>query len=113
MITSREHVPIGRRSGALGSERGLIINNRLSEDEPVAALAAQVLDGMKLTFDSGFCCICSRRLWPLSTFIATRHFGSYRSNSGHWEALKPEAVAIDRCCLKSRSFDWRYAVGWF
>jgi hypothetical protein len=22
-------------------------------------------------------------------------------------------AVTDRCCLKSRSFDWRYAVGWF
>jgi hypothetical protein len=32
------------------------------------------------------------------------------------KALDPEwpiREAIERCCLKSRSFDWRYAVGWF
>jgi hypothetical protein len=27
--------------------------------------------------------------WPLSTFVATRHFGSYRSNSGRAADIEP------------------------
>ena len=27
--------------------------------------------------------------------------------------MAEHSAATDRCCLKSRSFDWRYAVGWF
>jgi hypothetical protein len=30
-----------------------------------------------------------RRSWPLSTFVATQHFGSYRSNSGHAADIEP------------------------
>jgi hypothetical protein len=27
--------------------------------------------------------------WPLSTFVATQHFGSYRSNSGRAAHIEP------------------------
>jgi hypothetical protein len=34
------------------------------------------------------------RLWPLSTFVATQHFGSYRSNSGHAADIEPTLMTL-------------------
>jgi hypothetical protein len=34
------------------------------------------------------------RLWPLSTFVATQHFGSYRSNSGNAADIEPALMTL-------------------
>jgi hypothetical protein len=37
---------------------------------------------------------CHDRFWPLSTFVATQHFGNYRSNSGCAADIEPTLMTL-------------------